>query len=57
VAALAASGQIEAARAAAADLMRRYPTTSIARSRRTGPNDPARLKILIDALQMAGLPE
>jgi hypothetical protein len=57
VAALAASGQIEAARAAAADLMRRYPTTSIARSRRTGPNDPARLKILIDALQIAGLPE
>ena len=57
VASLAASGQIEAARAAAADLMRRYPTTSIARSRRTGPNDPARMKILIDALQIAGLPE
>jgi adenylate cyclase len=57
VAALAASGQIEAARAAAADLMRRYPTTSIARSRRMGPQDPATLKILIDALQMAGLPE
>src|SRR5262249_34590102 len=47
VAALPAPGHIEAARAAAADLMRRYPTTSIARSRRTGPNDPARLKILI----------